>query len=70
MKKQTYGDNKNANDDKNTIFEIIERQGWSLLIDAIAESTLISADELGLDKTEIKKAIESFNNDLKTRIGD
>lgn len=67
-----YGDVDNVKKDTKTLFEILDRQGASLLIDAIAEYTATEANKLrfaGSDRSMTMIAlVDELEASLKERL--
>jgi hypothetical protein len=63
-----YGDTDNVKADARTLADIINRQGTSLLLDAIAEHVGTSAIRFGLTSTAVDTVINSLVTELTSAI--
>jgi hypothetical protein len=59
-----YGDTANVKADAQTLWEIIDRQGTALLIDAIAEYTGTAANKFNMSETDRLALIKSLQGEL------
>lgn len=60
-----YGDRDNAKKDLITLFEIMSRQGTSLLIDAMAESVGMTVNKFKLTEKEASTLRNSLLTEFK-----
>ncbi len=65
-----YGDSDNVTKDSKALYEIISRQGFSLLLEVIAESVGKTVIQYKLKESEIAELKESIITELQNAINE